>query len=116
MNIGALRHRVTIKTVAATRDAYGQQTGDVVNAPAGTTFATLWGEVQDLSGSELFAASELHSQITTRITVRFYAGILPSMIATVVMDGRTRNFDVLAVTDPEGRKRMLLLDCKERFD
>lgn len=88
----------------------------MVNAPAGTTFATLWGEVQDLNGQELFAASELHSQITTRITVRFYPGILPSMVASVVMDSRTRNFDILAVVDTEGRKRMLELRCKERFD
>jgi len=116
MNIGALRHRVTIKTVTTTRDAYGQESGDVVNAPSGTAFVTLWGEVQDISGSELFAAAELHSQITTRITVRYYPGVLPSMIASVSMDGRTRNFDILAVTDPEGRRRMLQLDCKERFD
>ena len=116
MNIGALRHRVTFKIPTATKDAYGQQAGDVVNAPAGTVFATLWGEVQDLSGTEQFTAGELHSQITAKITVRYYPGLRPSMIATVVMDGRTRNFDVLAVTDPEGRRRMLSLDCKERFD
>ena len=116
MHIGALRHRVVIKTVTVTQDAYGQETGDVVNAPTGATFATLWGEVQDLSGHELFAALELHSQITSRITVRFYPGVLPSMIASVAMDGRTRNFDILSVTDPEGRKRELVLDCKERFD
>lgn len=116
MNIGALRHRVTIKIPTTTRDAYGQEIGDVVNAPTGTLYATVWGEVQDMSGSEPFAAAELHSQITTRITVRFYPGILPPMFASVVMDSRTRNFDIMAVTDLEGRKRTLVLDCKERFD
>lgn len=116
MEIGALRYRVVIKTVTATQDAYGQESGDVVTAPSGATFATVWGEVRDVSGVESFTAAELHSQITTRITVRFYPGILPSMIASVAMDARTRNFDILAVTDPEGRKRTLVLDCKERFD
>jgi len=116
MNIGALRHRVNIRTVTATRDAYGQEAGDVVDNPAGSIFATLWGEVKDVAANDAFSASEFHSQITARITVRYYAGILPSMIADVLMDGRTRKFDILAVIDPEGRRRTLQLECKERFD
>ena len=87
-----------------------------MNAPAGTTFATLWGEVQDLSGAELFAAAEMHSQVTARITCRWQAGILPPMQARYVTGGKARVFDILAATDPEGRRRTLILECKERVD
>jgi SPP1 family predicted phage head-tail adaptor len=78
--------------------------------------ATVWGEVQDLSGAELFAAQEMHSQVTTRITCRWQAGILPSMQVRYTTGGRSRVFDVMGVTDPEGRRRELVLQCKERVD
>jgi SPP1 family predicted phage head-tail adaptor len=112
-----MRHRITIEAITPTQDAYGQESGDVVSSdPAAIFVATVWGQVQDLSGAELFAASELHSQITTRITCRWRAGILPSMKALYMTGSQSRVFDILAVTDPEGRRRTLILDCKERVD
>lgn len=111
MKIGALRHRISIETVAASQDVYGG-----VHQLESTPYVTIWGEVQDLSGQELYTAEELHSHITTRITVRFYPGILPAMLARVSMDQRTRTFDILSVTDPDGLRVTLELSCKERFD
>jgi SPP1 family predicted phage head-tail adaptor len=111
MNIGALRHRISIASVVLTQDAYGG-----VHQNSTAPFVTIWGEVQDLSGRELYTAEELHSQITTKITVRFYPGINPSMVATVSMDQKTRTFDILSVNDPDGRRVMLELSCKERVD
>lgn len=111
MKIGALRHRISIENVAASQDAYGG-----VHKDSTTPFVTLWGEVQDLSGTELYAAGELHSQYTTRIVVRFYPGVSPAMVARVFMDQRDRTFDILAVIDPDGRRVSLELSCKERFD
>lgn len=116
MQIGTLRHRVTIETITATQDAYGQESGDVAPGTAGTLVTTLWAEVQDLSGAELFAAAEMHSQVTTRIKGRWQRGILPSMQARYTTGGQSRVFDILAVTDPEGRRRTLILQCKERVD
>lgn len=115
MEIGALRHRISIETVSTTQDAYGQ-TGEALKESVSTPYATVWGEVQDLSGAELYAAQELHSQITSRITIRFYPGVVPAMLARVTMDQRSRVFDILAVVDPDGRRVMLELPCKERFD
>jgi SPP1 family predicted phage head-tail adaptor len=115
LEIGALRHRVSIETVSTFQDAYGQ-TGEALAESTTTPFATVWGEVADLSGSEPLSAEQLHSQITTRITIRFYPGISPAMLARVSMDQRTRTFDILAVRDPDGRRYILELDAKERFD
>ena len=111
MKIGVLRHRVSIETVALSQDQYGG-----VHRDTTTPFVTVWGEVQDLAGRELYTASQEHSQITTKITTRFYPGISPAMVARVPMDQRTRTFDILAVTDPDGRRVMLDLLCKERVE
>ena len=111
MEIGALRHRISIETVALSQDQYGG-----VHKDATTPFATVWGEVRDLSGAELYTAQQAHSQYAVRITVRFFPGISPAMVARVFMDQRTRTFDILGVTDPDGRRVMLELSCKERFD
>lgn len=116
MHIGALRHRITIESITTTQDAYGQELGDVSPGTTGTFVASVWGEVQDLSGAEIFAAEESHSQVTARITCRWQGGILPSMQARYTTGGTTRVFDILAVTDPEGRRRELILDCKERVE
>lgn len=111
MRVGKLRHRISLGIVSLTQDAYGG-----VHQNTTTPFATVWGEVTDLAGELVYTASQEHSQITTKITVRFYSGISPDMIATVTMDQRTRTFDILGVTDPDGRRVMLELSCKERFD
>lgn len=114
MNAGTLRHRITLNTVSTVQDAYGQ-IGDALHEQALVPFVTIWGEVKDVSGRELLGSGELHTQITTRIKCRFYPGITESMVATVSMDQVTRSFDILAVTDPEGRRRTLELECRERI-
>lgn len=111
MKVGSLRHRVSIETVAASQDAYGG-----VHKDSTVPFVTVWGEVRDVSGLELYSAESLHTQITARITIRFHGGVAPQMVARVFMDQRDRTFDILAVTDPDGRRFMLELACKERFD
>lgn len=114
MKTGLLRHRISFETISREQDAYGQ-TGEAVRKETTVPFASVWGEVQDLSGSEPFSAEELHAQDMTRITIRFYPGIATAMLARVPMDQRTRTFDVVSVTDPDGRRRMLEVMCKERL-
>ena len=114
MEIGKLRHRISFETISTSKDAYGQ-TGEVVRNETTIPYITVWGEVQDESGSENYGSEELHAQGMTRIVIRWYPGITPAMLARVYMDQRTRTFDVLAVVDPEGRRRILRVDCKERL-
>ena len=102
---------MSFETVSASQDEYGG-----VHQDTTTPFVTVWGQVEDLSGTQLYAAEELHSQYTARIRIRFHAGIVPSMVARAFMDQRDRVFDVLSVTDPDGRRFSLDVMCKERFD
>jgi SPP1 family predicted phage head-tail adaptor len=100
---GDLNCRVQLQEATETQDGYGA----VVKGWA--TTATPWGEVKDLSGREFFAAQQENAEVTTRIRMRYRAGVMPKMRA--IANGRT--FDILAVLDPEGRKRELHLMCKE---
>jgi SPP1 family predicted phage head-tail adaptor len=103
MRAGELRSRVALQTATETQDDYGAP------VPSWATTATVWGEVVDLSGREYFAAQQVNAEVSTRIRIRYLAGVVPKMRA--VANGRT--FDILAVLDPDGRKRELHLMCKE---
>jgi len=103
MDPGKLRHKVTIQQPSATKDGYGalvENWSDVKTVNA---------SVEPLSGRELFAAQQVHSETTTRIKMRYRAGITSKMR---VVYG-TRIYDILAPIDPEERHRYLLLMCRE---
>lgn len=107
---GKLRHRVTITRppdpVSAARDSFGQLTGDY------STVATVWGSYEPLSGREYWQAQQVQADVTGRVWLRWSsltAGMDPTWRLTVL--GKT--LEVLAVTDEEGRRRMLRVDVKE---
>lgn len=104
MDIGKLRHRVTLQTVTETADGFG---GASVQTWADT--ATLWGEVRPLTGREFANAHLLQGEISTRIRLRYRAGIVPKQ--RITWDGHT--YDIIAVLDIGGRKREFELMCKE---
>ena len=99
---GELRHRVTIQQLVESQNEYGE----ITTTPQ--TFASVWGAVEDLSGREYFAAQQINAEVSTRIRIRYRAGVVPKMLA--VCDGRI--YDILAVLDPDGRRRELHLMCK----
>lgn len=103
MRAGELRHRVTIQQKTTTQDTYG--------APVETwaALATVWANVEALSGREFFDSQQTVAQADHRITIRYRSDVKPAMR---VIYG-TRTFDIQAVLDKEGRKRALELLCKE---
>lgn len=102
MRAGLLRKRVTIAQESRTSDDRGG------HALAWTTVVTVWGEVGDLSARERLAAQQLESDIATAITIRYRAGVTAAMRATV----DSVNYQIRGVRDPDGRKKMLILDCE----
>ncbi len=103
MNIGKLRHRVTIQQQAQTRDEYG---GVVTTWQ---TFADRWAAIEPLSGRELFAAQQLANTVSIRVRLRYLAGVTPAMR---VLYG-TRTFSIQAVINVEERNEELQLLCEE---
>ena len=73
MRSGRLRHRVTIEEATDTRDGVGHP------IPAWMTWAIVWAEIVPLSGRELYAAQEVHNEITTRIWLRYREGLTTKM-------------------------------------
>lgn len=105
MRAGLLRHRVTLESQTITRDTDG---AEVVGW---TTTATVWGSVEQLSGSERFVQFGAQDKATasTKITIRYRGSVDPAMRVQAL--GRT--FGILEVRhDPTWRRQIDLL-CEE---
>ena len=95
-----LRHRITIERKTAGADAWGQpvETWETVAiAPA---------EVWPLSGREYIAAQAEQAGVTTKITIRYQAGIEPAM--RITHDGKTYNIKAV-LPDPTARRHLTLM-------
>lgn len=98
---GALEQRITLQQRVAGTNALGQAT------PSWSTVADVWGSAEPLRGREFFAAGQTQSEVTTRFTIRYRAGVTSAM--RVVWRGL--NYDIVAVIEPQGLKQMLELMC-----
>lgn len=103
MNIGKLRHRITIQQQLQTRDEHG----GVVTA--WQAFATRWAALEPLSGRELFEAQQLANKVGLRVRLRYLSEVTPAMR---VLYG-TRVFNIQAVINVEERNEELQLLCEE---
>ncbi len=103
MKIGNLRHRVTLQQKTVIEDDLKQHTENW------TDIASVWARIEPLSGREYFAAKQINSEISVRVTIRYLPGITTE--ARVVFGGRI--FEVLSVVNPEERCESLILMCRE---
>ena len=102
--IGAFRRLLTLETAARLDDGCGGFTVSWVAS------VTVWADVMALAGREALEADRVVASVSHRITLRHLASLLPS---AQLRDG-TRIYDILAVRDPDGRRRELTCDCVER--
>lgn len=104
MNIGKMRHRITIEQKTRVPDGAGGYTESWL------PFAAVWAAVDPISGKEYFEAQQIQSAVTHKIRIRYRSGIIPSM--RVNFKGR-----IFAMTSPpinwEERNRDMLLMCSE---
>lgn len=103
MNAGKLRHRVTVQRLVKQDDGYGgiiETWQDV---------ATLWAVVEPLRGWERFAAQQVQSALSHKVTLRYRPGITPQMR---LLYG-TRVLTVESVVDVGERHERLELLCSE---
>ena len=101
---GALRQKVVIETKTESRDSYGQVD------ESWETLGSVWADVRPRSGSEFYAADQVHSNITHLVELRHHPGLTSSM--RLRFDGRTLN--VGAVMDIDGRRRRTQALCIEK--
>lgn len=100
MRAGKLRHRITIQRKSLTTDDYGgpvESWADVAaNIPA---------SIEPLSGRELVNAQAVNAEITTKITMRYLAGVTTA--DRITFEGK--NYNLQSVADPEMRHRELII-------
>lgn len=103
MRAGHLRRRIAIQALTEGTDAAGGPTR------AYTTFATVWAALEPSNGRESDQADAYTARVTTKITIRYLTGLVPTMR---VLYG-TRTFNILGVIDVEERHETMVLQCEE---
>ena len=102
MNTGRLDKQVTIERFTAAQD----ELGGVIEHWA--PLATVWAAVEPLNGREFFAASTALAEVTTRIRVRYRAGL--TVLDRINHEGALHN--ITAIINPRSGDRELVLMCK----
>jgi SPP1 family predicted phage head-tail adaptor len=104
MRAGSMRHVVTIESPTKTQDS----TGSIVSSFA--TFAETRASIEPITGREFFSASQVQSDVTTRIRIRFMEGVTPKMRVVHGSD----YYDIQAVLPDSrsGRHEMQLMCAK----
>lgn len=104
METGKLRHLVTFQVPIVEIDSNGDATESWTDAFDSQQISAA---IEPLSGRELVAAQQVHSRVTTRITVRYRPGILPEM--RVVHRGIYYNIEAVVPDDQSGFRHATLL-------
>jgi len=103
--IGALRHRVSIQSVALTADSRGGGTQTWTTITSGTR----WASITPTAGSEAFARGKLEPFVSHVVIIRYLSTVTPAMR---VLFG-TRAFRIHSVINADERKEYLTLHCEE---
>ena len=103
MRAGELRHYCQVEGPTAAQNEYGEplETWGVVGE--------LWAKKEDLSGDELIEAQRVNAAVATRFTTRWRDDLEPTY--RLNLSGTPYNIE--AILDPEGRRRMLVLLCSK---
>jgi SPP1 family predicted phage head-tail adaptor len=104
LTAGKLRHRIQIVTLDPST---GQDSTGGFDLSKYVTYATVWASVQAISGTEQLAAGAQTSQVNHQIVIRYLPGVTAAMQALF----QTRKYQITAVRNPDGRRKMLVLDC-----
>jgi SPP1 family predicted phage head-tail adaptor len=98
-------HRITIEENQPTRDGIGGTADNWVPV------ATVWAAVEPLKGREFFAAQQVNSEVSHRVTLRYRAGVRPDM--RVRFGARVLEIAGPPI-DPDEKHKELQLMCVER--
>lgn len=115
MRAGTMRHRVTVNRLV---DAGPSASGQRLRMSA--IFAEVWADISALSGREAVYAQTFAATVSHKIVIRYLAGLLPTdQVLFYPLDPATgsslpmRFFAINAVTDPEERRREMVLYATE---
>jgi len=101
-----LRHRVDIEALTNTQDSNGIKTEEWATVRDSNEPDLMAAEVVPLSGREFIAAQAVQAGVTTRITILYRDGVIPSM--RVSHDGAKYNIKAV-LPDPSLRRHLTLM-------
>jgi SPP1 family predicted phage head-tail adaptor len=107
LQVGKMRHRIQVV-----------RTNQVQDQAGGVSLADIFlvhqcfASIESTGGAENFAASQLISATTYEVVIRYFDGITSDML--VLWDAR--RFNITNVSDPDGRRKFLVLTCTEIND
>lgn len=101
MEIGKLKHRLTIQSATETKDALGQVTR------TWSDIASRWGQITPLQGRELERARQLANDVTHKVILRYYAG-LSTLHRFKFETSRFLNISVVVNTDEHDEEMTVL--------
>ena len=107
LDAGRLRHRVTIEANLQAQDA---TTGALIDS--WQAIATVWAEIAPLSVRDFVASAASNSEVNTRITIRYMAGITPDMR---IMHGSKAYYISGLLPDPESGTEYISVACSTSF-
>ncbi len=103
MNPGNLRHRIILQTKTVTRDSFGAEIevwGQEIE---------LWASIEPLTSREYFASLQMQSQVTHKITIRYYPGLRTDWRIKL----GSRLFDIKSIINLREENKELTLLCTE---
>lgn len=74
ISIGEMRQRITFQSARKVKDGHGGW-----NLPSWDDFATVWAQVEPLSGREYYFAAQVKADLTHRVGIRYLAGLNEEM-------------------------------------
>lgn len=108
ISAGTLRHRVELqrRVLDSNGDPLIDSNGEQV--VEWETIATVWAAIAPLSAREFVASQKVDSQVTTRITIRYRAGVDSNVR---ILHGSTIYNIEGVLADPESGREYLTLPC-----
>lgn len=106
MNIGRMRHRVTLQIPSKSENAFNEW------IESWSDWVTVWASIEPNAGKRYFEAQQANSEVQGLVRIRYRDGVLPTMRVKY----GDRYFEIIAVVHPQERRRELLLYYKEALD
>ena len=102
--IGDMRRKLTLERIVRSGDGGGGSSESWISV------AQIWCSVETLRGDEAHREHRLSGRVSHEIGMRYRSDVEPEM--RFFVDGRV--FQILAVFDPDQRRRRLSCLCEER--
>ncbi|MGI6163961.1 MAG: phage head closure protein [Bacillota bacterium] len=103
MEIGDLRHRITLQKLVTTVNNSGFEE----NAWVG--YKTLWAALSNLHGREYYAAAAVQAENTVKFTIRY----LPGLDTAIRISFRDKSYDIKAIDNIKYQNRFLEIKAQE---